>query len=219
MTVRACWALVPVKPLALAKSRLAGALLGPARRQLARDLLDHTLDVLLACPLAGVAVVTRDPEVVALAGTRGALALPETAVELATLIDGALAALAARGADAVIVVLADLPELTTADVADMVDLGGRHGVVLAPDATDEGTNALLLAPPGRMATCFGRHGSFGAHRERAAALGLDAAVLRSPSLAFDLDTVADLERLAARHPDRGPGLPPADVPTRDTRPR
>ncbi|MCC6554228.1 MAG: 2-phospho-L-lactate guanylyltransferase, partial [Polyangiaceae bacterium] len=43
MTPLACWALVPVKPLDAAKSRLAPALGDAARRALARDLLARTL--------------------------------------------------------------------------------------------------------------------------------------------------------------------------------
>jgi len=195
---RGCWALVPVKPFDTAKSRLAEVLPDAARWQLARDLLEHTLDVLRSTDqLDGVAVVTRDPEVEAMALARGALPLPETSSRLDGLIDGALDALRARGAASALVVLADLPQLSAADVVRMIELGARHPVVLAPDAREEGTNALLVAPPDRMRTCFGRRGSFRAHRERAAELGIETVVFRAPSLAFDLDTVDDLALLSA----------------------
>lgn len=199
---RACWALVPAKPFDAAKSRLAGALPDAARRQLARELLEHTLGVLRSAGgLEGVAVVSRDPEVAAVARAHGALPLPETSARLDAIIDGGLDALRARGAASALVLLADLPELSAADVARMIELGARYPLVLAPDAREEGTNALLVAPPDRMRTCFGRRGSFGAHRERAAALRIEAEVLHAPSLAFDLDTVDDLRRLsAAGHP-------------------
>jgi 2-phospho-L-lactate guanylyltransferase len=83
----------------------------------------------------------------------------------------------------------------------MLALGDRAPIVIAPDAQDEGTNALLLSPPDRMPTCFGRRGSFRAHLDRARALGLEPAVLRAPSLAFDIDSADDLARL--KGPDRG----------------
>jgi 2-phospho-L-lactate guanylyltransferase len=196
---RGCWALVPAKPFDTAKSRLAEVLPDEVRRQLARDLLEHTLDVLgVTGGLEGVAVVSRDPEVTAMALAHGALALPETASRLDEIVDGGLDALGARGAGAVLVVLADLPELSADDVARMIELGARHPVVLAPDAQEEGTNALLVVPPDRMRTCFGRRDSFRAHRERAAAMSIETAVFRAASIAFDLDTVEDLGRLSAR---------------------
>lgn len=199
---RACWALVPAKPFDLAKSRLAAALPEAARRQLARELLAHTLDVLRSTRgLEGIAVVSRAPEVHTMTLAHGALSLPETSAHLAEIVDGGLDALRARGASAALVMLADLPELSADDVSRMLQLGELHPVVIAPDEREEGTNALLVAPPERMRTCFGRHGSFRAHQERAAAMNLDAMVFRASSLAFDLDTVDDLLRLSAEgHP-------------------
>ena len=206
---RGCWALVPAKPFGTAKSRLAEVLPDAARWQLARDLLEHTLGVLRSTDqLDGVAVVTRDPEVEAMAFAYGALPLPETSSRLDGLIDGALDALRARGAASALVVLADLPRLSAADLVRMIELGARHPVVLAPDAREEGTNALLVAPPDRMRTCFGRRGSFRAHRERAAELGIETVVFRAPSLAFDLDTVDDLALLSAA-PQGAAGVRPA----------
>jgi 2-phospho-L-lactate guanylyltransferase len=202
MSLGGCWALVPVKPFHMAKSRLAEALSSAARQKLARELLGHTLGVLRAAAgLEGVAVVSRDPAVEAMALERGAVPLPETSSQLGAIIDGGLDALSARGARSALVVVADLPGLIAGDVARMIELGDRYPVVLAPDEREEGTNALLVSLPSRMRTCFGRRGSFRAHSERAAALNIDAAAFRAPSLAFDLDTVEDLLRLTASgHP-------------------
>lgn len=198
MSLGGCWALVPAKPFAMAKSRLAEALSSAARREFARDLLSHTLGVLrVTAGLEGVAVISRDPEVEAMAREHGVLLLPETSTRLDVIVDGGLEALSARGAGAVLVVVADLPALIPEDVARMIKLGERYPVVLAPDEREEGTNALLVAPPDRMRTCFGRRGSFRAHSERAAAMSIEAAAFRAPSLAFDIDTVEDLLRLSA----------------------
>jgi 2-phospho-L-lactate guanylyltransferase len=202
-----CWALVPAKPFAMAKSRLAEALSGEARRTLARELLAHTLGVLrVTAGLSGVAVISRDPEVEAVAREHGALSLPETSERLDGIIDGGLDALSARGARSGLVVVADLPSLAPEDVAQMIELGERHPVVIAPDERDEGTNALLVSPPDRMRTCFGRRGSFRAHSERAASMSLEVAIFRAPSLGFDLDTVEDLLRLPADGHPRGASI-------------
>jgi 2-phospho-L-lactate guanylyltransferase len=201
MSHRGAWALVPVKPFETAKSRLAAALSDEARRDLARDLFENTLSILKgAAGLAGVAVVSRDPEVASIALDRGAIALSERSAALDGIVDGALADLARRGAGSALVVLTDLPDLQAKDVERMLDLGERSALVIAPDAQDEGTNALFLSPPDRMPTCFGRRGSFQAHLDRARALGLEAAVLRAPSLAFDLDSTDDLAKLSSRAP-------------------
>jgi 2-phospho-L-lactate guanylyltransferase len=200
-----CWALVPAKPFDKAKSRLAEALSSEARRALARDLLAHTLGVLrVTAGLEGVAVISRDPEVEAMAREHQAVVLPETSSRLDVIVDGGLDALSLRGARAALIVVADLPELKPDELTQMIQLGERYPIVLAPDEREEGTNALFVAPPDRMRTCFGRRGSFHAHRERASALGIEAAVLHAPSLAFDLDTVDDLPRLSATfHPGGG----------------
>lgn len=193
-----CWALVPQKPFSMAKSRLSEALSSEARAALARDLFVHTLGVLrVTAGLDGIAVVSRDPKVEAAARDFGALLLPEASARLDEIINEGLGALAARGAASALVIVADLPALSADDVAQMIKLGERSPVVLAPDEREEGTNALWVAPPDRMKTCFGRRGSYRAHSERAAAMGLEVEVLRAPSLAFDLDSAEDLGRLPA----------------------
>lgn len=193
------WALVPAKPFALAKTRLAAALSPEVRARLAQELLERTLIRLCEIDaLDGVAVLSRDAQAALVASKYGALPLPEArTTQLGELIDSGLAALEERRVEVALVVLSDLPYLATKDVEAMLELGERHSVVIAADTHDEGTNALLLRPPGRMPTCFGRYGSFLAHERRARMLGLDAVPIRRPSLGFDLDTVDDLHRLLA----------------------
>ena len=198
-TARGRWALVPAKPFALAKTRLSARLAPRHRAALAREMLTHTLRALGQVEtLEGVALVSTEPEAEALAREWGAHVLPERPGHLASVIDAGLAALGA--AELVIVVLADLPRLQANDVADMLALSERSPIVLAPDTRDEGTNALLLRPPTRMPTCFGRYGSFAAHLRRATTHRLDAVVHRRYSLGFDLDSPHDLDQLIR---DRG----------------
>lgn len=197
MKIAGAFALVPVKPFTAAKSRLSGALSDGARRHFARSLLENTLSVLRsAAGIEAVAVVSRDPEVELITKARGALLLGEASTRLDSIVDGALAELGSRGASSALVVLADLPDLCAEDVERMLSLGERSEIVIAPDAEDEGTNALFLRPPSRMKTCFGRRNSFQAHCERARELGIDPAVLRAHSLAFDVDSTDDLARLS-----------------------
>jgi 2-phospho-L-lactate guanylyltransferase len=141
--------------------------------------------------LAGVAVISRDPAVRALAAAQGAQPLVERGYDLNAALEQARAAVVAAGAAAVLVLPADLPLLTAEDLAGLcaqAQLG--DGVVIAP-SHDGGTNALLLRPPLALPYAFGVD-SFARHCALAAAAGLPCRVYRSPTLAWDVDTPEDL---------------------------
>ncbi len=199
------WAIVPVKHLRQAKSRLAQVLTPNQRATLGRALLARTLDVLTVQPdLAGVLVVSADPTALALAKARGAVALMEIEVSLNAALAQATAWLAERGAEATLVIPADLPFLSGEDVAGLLALAGPPpAVVLAPDRREQGTNALLSAPPGLIPYAFGM-GSFARHQALCRARGVPCRLYRSPGLAFDLDLPEDLrEWMPSLPPKRG----------------
>ncbi|MCJ7549608.1 MAG: hypothetical protein MUQ30_07995, partial [Anaerolineae bacterium] len=66
-----------------------------------------------------------------------------------------------------------------------------HGVVIAPDRRELGTNALLVTPPDLVPFCFGPD-SFRQHLAAAEAAGVTPIVFRSPDLAMDVDVPEDL---------------------------
>jgi 2-phospho-L-lactate guanylyltransferase len=190
-------ALVPVKRLGAAKSRLRGAL-GERADELTLAMLEDLLDALVASPqLARVVVVTPDSAVAQVARARGAEA---RVAEDAGLNEGLAAATAALAAadEAVLVVLGDVAGATPREIAALFEalaqLGGR-GVVLAP-SRDGGTAALLRAPHGAMDTRFGA-GSAAAHRALASERGAPYREVALPALAIDLDRPEDLAALLA----------------------
>jgi 2-phospho-L-lactate guanylyltransferase len=63
-------------------------------------------------------------------------------------------------------------------------------IALTGDEAEEGTNALLLAPPGDFTFHYGP-GSFRAHLEEAEARHRATYVINAPGLRFDLDTESD----------------------------
>ena len=63
-------------------------------------------------------------------------------------------------------------------------------LAVCPDETEDGTNALLLAPPGDFTFRYGP-GSFRAHLAEADRHGRAAHVIPAPGLRFDLDTESD----------------------------
>lgn len=192
--------LVPVKPFAEAKSRLAPVLDGPARARLCRELLARTLTVLRDCPaVAEIVVVSRDPAAWEVAGAFGC----EAAVEppgggLNAALAGGVEIAARHGAQAVLVLPVDLPSLAPDDIAALIAAveGTGPAMAIAPDDAGDGTNALLLGLPARFAFRFGP-GSFAVHCAAARDAGIAPVVVDRPGLAFDLDTPEDYARLPA----------------------
>jgi 2-phospho-L-lactate guanylyltransferase len=167
-----------------------------ARAQFARRLFDHTLDVLEACDLDGVLVAAGDDDVAALAASRGVEVLRDHGdTSLAGVVDGGLARVGSRGAGSAIVLMADLPLVGPDDVNAILAALDDHEVVLVADHLGRHTNALGLAPPSALATCFGRPDSFAAHRAAADAARLRILILERERVAFDVDTPADYEEL------------------------
>ena len=190
------WAIVPVKPLSRAKSRLTDELMPDQREQLATSLLMRTVRMLLPLSqIQGVLVISRDTKALAMVRELGAQTVQESgAPELNNALLRATQALRAWGADAALVVPADIPLLVPEDVEGVVNLGRYHNsVVIAPDRHEQGTNLLLVRPPGVIPYAFGS-GSFDEHRRLARAANVSVAVYRSEHVALDIDTPADLQR-------------------------
>ena len=110
------WAIVPVKPLSRAKSRLADELSPEERELLATNLLMRTVGVLLPL-LDGVLVISRDSKALSMVRDLGAQTVQESgAPELNNAIYRATQVLKARRTDAVLIVPADMPLLSPADI-------------------------------------------------------------------------------------------------------
>jgi len=191
------WAVLPVKPLAEGKSRLAL----PAVKRIAcnRFFFRHALDTLSRSPGAErVVVVSRDPEVLEASRQAGAHALPEKAGgDLNDALTAGAILAARQGAGAVLTIAADLPGLAADDIAHLVSARTDAGaIVIAPDVAGSGTNALLM-PPLAIPYRYGPS-SFWAHLEAASAGGHAFTVVRRPGLAEDVDWPADLARALAR---------------------
>jgi 2-phospho-L-lactate guanylyltransferase len=192
-------ALVPIRGLEGAKARLGEALDAEERRALVERLLAGTIDAALLAPGAiAVAVVSPDPEALALAERLGAHGIAQGGGGLNEGLAEARAWAEEAGAGAVLVLPGDLPALTPAELARVVGAvralaasGPADALVaIVPDRARTGTNVLLLAPPRAIPFCFGE-GSRAAHADAARARGAIYLELGGP-LALDLDTPDDL---------------------------
>ncbi|HLI11899.1 MAG TPA: 2-phospho-L-lactate guanylyltransferase [Alphaproteobacteria bacterium] len=193
------WAVVPCKDLSAAKQRLALVLSPAERRSLACAMLEDVLAALTAVArLAGVAVITRDPDVAVLARRWGVRLLADLRHEGPNpAVTSALRSLAADGASGILAIPADVPLVTSAEIeAIMADHGKPPAVTVVPALADLGTNAIACSPADAIPLCFGPR-SYVRHRNAARARGINAHTLRLPGLGLDLDRPDDLLTFAA----------------------
>lgn len=197
------WALVPIRGLESAKTRLGGDLDAEERRDLVVDLLRRTLRATRdAAGIAGTIVVTMDPEAAGIARDHHAIGLVERAPGLNAAIAAARSVAVARGATAVVVLPADLPGISAVVVDALLGASAGSGpgraeedgdaglVALVTDQHESGTNALLISPPSLIDPLFGP-GSRKLHRAAAADAGAMFVELEGP-LTLDVDTPDDL---------------------------
>ncbi len=187
-------AIVPVGTLAGAKSRLGEVLDAEERLDLTVRLLRATIAATSgSARIAETLVVTPDDAVRHVAMELGARPIRQRETGLNRGIDLGREEAVAGGADAVLILPMDLPEVTTDAVDDVLatlDGTRRPLVAIVPDRHGRGTNALLLAPPDAIDTCFGGD-SRAAHAGAAREAGAELVELDGP-LRLDLDTPEDL---------------------------
>jgi 2-phospho-L-lactate guanylyltransferase len=153
------WSLVvPLKPLALAKSRLAGAADDRLRPRLALAFAQDTVAAALACPaVRDVAVVTDDPAAAAGLAALGARIVPDlpAAGLNAALAHGAEVVRAARPSAAVAALNADLPALRTVELARALAAASVFTRAFLTDAAGIGTTLLCARPGAELRPAFG----------------------------------------------------------------
>jgi 2-phospho-L-lactate guanylyltransferase len=190
-------AVVPVRSLTGAKSRLGEPLDPEERADLVMALMRRTVGAALAARgLRGVEVVSRDPDLLKVARGMGARWLLQRSDGLNEALEEARRA--EPRATAVLVLPADLPGITAQAIEALIEAAAataranpdRPVVVLTPDRHGRGTNALLVAPPNAVPFRFGEDSRF-AHGNAAAAAGAAYVEVEGP-LAFDVDTPDDL---------------------------
>lgn len=185
----ASWGVVvPVKRLAVAKSRLA-AYGDVSRRALALAFAADVVSAALDCPLvAEVLVVTDDAEAAATLTALGARVAPDhpDAGLNPALEHGADLLRSGHGDLGVVTVSSDLPSLSPADLAAALAAVPAGGRAFVADSAGTGTTLLAASAPAALRPSYGT-GS----RERHLAGG--AVELAGPAaLRRDVDTPEDL---------------------------
>jgi 2-phospho-L-lactate guanylyltransferase len=191
------WTLViPLKPLAQAKSRLSDTARDGVRPGLALAFAQDTVAAALACPaVVDVAVVTDDALAARELAALGARIVPDTprAGLNAALAHGATAVRAACPGSRVAALNADLPALRPAELARVLQAAAEFPRAFLADAAQVGTTLLTAAPGQELRPDFGT-GSRARHRAGGAVeLRLEAV----HSVRQDVDTGDDLRAALA----------------------
>jgi 2-phospho-L-lactate/phosphoenolpyruvate guanylyltransferase len=191
------WTLViPLKPLARAKSRLSDTAADGLRPGLALAFAQDTVAAALACPaVRDVSVVTDD----ALAGRElaalGARIIPDEPQGglNAALAHGAAAVRAARPTSPLAALNADLPALRPLELSRVLDAAAEFPRAFLPDAAEIGTTLLAATPAHELLPAFGPDSRAHHRTSGAVELTLDAV----PSVRQDVDTGEDLRTALA----------------------
>ena len=193
------WAIVPLRGLETAKTRLGDELDAEERLELVVAMAERTLaGTRDARRIEGTVLVTADLAAAHLAERFGASTIVQRVAGLNEAIREARVVATTAGATAVLVVPIDLAAISAAALDEIVAAGSgaidtspsRPLVVVVPDRHGSGTNALLVSPPGAIEPAFGP-GSRPAHASAAATADATYLELGGP-LIDDVDTAEDL---------------------------
>ena len=186
--------LLPVKPFAVAKSRLA---VPPEQRPvIARRLFVHSLDVALQCLRSQqVLVMTDDQQVRRVARSRRVATVSDTVDDLNEALDLALLGLRRSFPhDTLAVMVADLPSLVAPALrAVLSDAASSEHPRHVVDQRGSGTTFVSIPPHTTVEMVFGQDSS-----RRFTDAGSVPMLHAPPAMTHDLDLLSDLESLEPR---------------------
>jgi 2-phospho-L-lactate guanylyltransferase len=196
------WAVVVARTGLNAKTRLAKAL--PRAEDRARLAQAMLADVLAACQAAGLTgtlVVTDTGAGWSTAWNWGARPQLDPLAGLNAAVTTGLTAAHRRGARTALVLPGDVPLVSAADLRAVVAAAGDGdpALVVVPDHAGDGTNGMVLRPPGLVRPAYGQ-GSAAAHLAQFAG----GVRYECRGLALDIDTPAELAQLLELEDQAGP---------------
>jgi|AutmiccommuBRH23_1029490.scaffolds.fasta_scaffold00733_38 2-phospho-L-lactate guanylyltransferase len=182
------WAVIPIKALEKAKTRLATILPLEDRRKLVLQLFEHTLQELADWQiLEGILVVSSDPFFSRFAAPYGFEFLQEKQPNgLNGSVQLAAEHLESKGVEAMLVIHGDIPQVSQQELNRLVEASPAQGVLIVPDRHHSGTNVLWVAPPLIIPFVYGCD-SFQKHQELANNTNFPLVIFQSESLGLDID--------------------------------
>ena len=193
-------AVIPMKPLANSKTRLAPHLSPAQRADLVIGMLRRVLSAIRGSSIDMFWVVGGDDRVRNLTRNFDGIWLEELGRNLNYTLGKAFERVFEQRRSA-LYVAGDLPFLKPSDLHSLLRASQRNNnIALAPARRDRGTNAILVPPDLPFQPELGPH-SFPRHLSQAAKLEISVAICYSPGLGFDLDISDDLETYQHMEPD------------------
>lgn len=192
-------ALIPVKPLNLAKQRLSTILSPTERKQLSLAMLCDVMTALGEHPaIERIIVCSPDPQIASLARTFGVEFLAEGALQghgLNAAVNAATKLLARQGVSELMVAHGDLPLLGQEELEDFITTH-RAGsqVTVTPDSRLDGTNLLAWNPVSGFEVQYGQN-SYLRHCYQCRALGIAPTLCVLPGASRDIDNAEDFAYL------------------------
>ncbi len=186
------FAIIPVKRLGAAKTRLSCLLSDSERREFCLEMLEDVLvTVRKTRCIHWTVVVSVDPTVLQVAKRLCAVPLMESQPGLNQAVSEAIDWCVQNGAKSALILPADIPSVTPRDLNRIFSLGKEAAMVISPSRSGDGTNALLLTPPNTLPTFYGKH-SFSRYIKEASKRAIGFRTIKMPRIALDIDTVEDL---------------------------
>lgn len=188
------WALVPVKEITHSKQRLAKVLNPSEREGLVLAMLRDVLTAIRGVEeFDGVLLVSRSQQAQALARDFVNDIFPDSvgSDHSQAVAEGNCYLRDRYEVKSSLAISADLPRVTSDDIRQII--GHHECVSLVPNATGEGTNAVLTSPPNAISCQFGGS-SLERHLASAGAAGLTARIVRNANIGHDIDDPHDLEQ-------------------------
>lgn len=182
-------AVVPIKNLKLAKSRLSNILAEGERQELVLAMFDDVLVSLRESPFIDKIFLVADKYFNPIADVQTITEIKNRGYDEA--IIEALKDSRVNQAQAMLILPADLPLVSTDELDTLIRDQEDGSIRIAGARDQDGTNALVMKPPSLLATSFGV-GSFERHKKFAKALSVKIEEVNLPGLSFDVDTEKDL---------------------------
>ena len=193
-------AVIPMKPLANSKTRLAPHLSPAQRADLVIGMLRRVLSAIRGSSIDMFWVVGGDDRVRNLTRNFDGIWLEELGRNLNDTLGKAFDRVFEQRNSA-LYVAGDLPFLKPSDLHSLLRASQRNNnISLAPARRDGGTNAILVPPGLPFRPELGLR-SFRRHLSQAAQLEISVAICYSPGLGFDLDISDDLETYQHMEPE------------------
>lgn len=182
-------AVVPLKNLKLAKSRLSNILAEGERQELVLAMFDDVLVSLRASHFIDEIFLVADKYFDPVADVQMITEIKNRGYDEA--IIEALKDSRINQAQAMLILPADLPLVSRDELNTLIRDQEDRSIRIAGARDQDGTNALVMKPPHLLATSFGV-GSFKRHKKFAKALSVKIEEVNLPGLSFDVDTEKDL---------------------------